>query len=110
MAGKKPNMFEQRRRMIDQASGWEDPPSAPPPPVKSVKPDPNDPMTPRKSPKGCGGCSESAARPGDARHCLGLAGIFLAQDHALKTTRAALATCQAEGQRRGLGRGLQSVG
>ena len=40
MAGKKPNMFEQRRRMIDQASGWEDPPSAPPPPSKPAKPDP----------------------------------------------------------------------
>jgi hypothetical protein len=52
MASKKPNIFEQRRRMIDQASGWEDPPPAPPPPVKSVKPDPNDPMTPKKKPKG----------------------------------------------------------
>ena len=46
---KKPNVFEQRRRMIDQASGWEDPPPAPPTPAK---PDPNDPMTPKKKPKG----------------------------------------------------------
>jgi hypothetical protein len=52
MASKKPNIFEQRRRMIDQASGWEDPQPAPPPPTKPVKPDPNDPMTPKKKPKG----------------------------------------------------------
>ena len=25
MAKKKPNLFEQRRQMIDQASGWEEP-------------------------------------------------------------------------------------
>ena len=49
MASKKPNIFEQRRRMIDQASGWEDPPPAPPPPTKPVKPDP---MIPKKKPKG----------------------------------------------------------
>jgi hypothetical protein len=52
MASKKPNIFEQRRRMIDRASGWEDPQPAPPPPTKPVKPDPNDPMTPKKKPKG----------------------------------------------------------
>lgn len=34
---KKPNIFEQRRRMIDQASGWEEPPK-PKPPVKPKKP------------------------------------------------------------------------
>lgn len=36
---KKPNIFEQRRRMIDQMSGWEDPPPAPPrTPPKPAKP------------------------------------------------------------------------
>lgn len=33
---KKPNIFEQRRRKIDEASGWEDPPK--PKAKKPVKP------------------------------------------------------------------------
>lgn len=56
MAGKKPNIFEQRRRMIDQASGWEDPPSAPAPSDpdgdSDSEPD-SDPAKPKKGkPKG----------------------------------------------------------
>lgn len=35
---KKPNIFEQRRQMIDQASGWEDPPPRAKPPVKPATP------------------------------------------------------------------------
>lgn len=38
---KKPNIFEQRRRMIDEASGWADPPPSKPAPVKPMpKPKP----------------------------------------------------------------------
>ena len=39
---KKPNVFEQRRRMTDQMSGWEEPPppqpKAPSKPTKQAKP------------------------------------------------------------------------
>ena len=34
---KKENMFEKRRRMIDKASGWEEPPPRKPKPKKKPK-------------------------------------------------------------------------
>lgn len=40
---KRPNIFEQRRKMIDAASGWDEPPP-PKPVVKPVKKPPKKPV------------------------------------------------------------------